>query len=120
MVERRVNRLPVTKDGLLVGIVTRADLIRAYVRSDDQIADTIRDDVLLRHLLVNPVLFDIAVTDGIVSIRGRAETRSTAEMIERLVAAVPGVIGLQADLTWAIDDRHVEGRAGDLVFPSIR
>lgn len=120
MVERRVNRLPVTKDGLLVGIVTRADLIRAYVRSDDQIADTIRDDVLLRHLLVNPVLFDIAVTDGVVSIRGRAETRSTAEMIERLVAAVPGVIGLQADLTWAIDDTHVEGRARDLVFPSIR
>lgn len=120
MVERGVNRLPVTTDGVLVGIVTRADLIRAYVRSDDQIAETIRDDVLLRHLLVNPVLFEIDVTDGIVRIRGRAETRSTAEMIERLVAVVPGVIGLQADLSWAIDDTHVEGRAGDLVFPSIR
>ena len=52
------------------------------------------------------------MTDGVVRIRGRAETRSTAEMIERLVAAVPGVIGLQADLTWAIDDTHVEGRPG--------
>ena len=120
MVERGVNRLPVTQDGRLVGIVTRADLIRAYIRSDDQIAETIRDDVLLRHLLVNPVLFDIAVTDGVVTISGRAETRSTAQMIERLVAAVPGVIGLNADLTWAIDDSHIEGKARDLVFPSIR
>ena len=120
MVERGVNRLPVTQDSVLVGIVTRADLIRAYVRSDDQIAETIRDDVLLRHLLVNPVLFDIAVTDGVVTIRGRAETRSTAEMIERLVAAVPGVIGLQADLTWAFDDTHIEPQARDLVFPSMR
>jgi CBS domain-containing protein len=29
MVDGGINRLPVTKDGMLVGIVTRADLIRA-------------------------------------------------------------------------------------------
>ena len=120
MVDRGVNRLPVTENGVLVGIVTRADLIRAYVRSDDQIAETIRQDVLLRHLLVNPVLFDISVTEGVVRIRGRAETRSTAEMIERLVAAVPGVISLEADVTWAFDDSRVEAPARDLVFPSLR
>ena len=35
MTARGVNRLPVVDDGRLVGIVTRADLVRAYVRSDD-------------------------------------------------------------------------------------
>ena len=120
MVDRGVNRLPVTQDGVLVGIVTRADLIRAYVRSDDQIAETIRQDVLLRHLLVNPVLFDITVTNGVVRMRGRAETRSIAELIERLVAIVPGVIRLEAELTWVLDDSRTEGIANDLVFPSLR
>ncbi len=120
MVERKVNRLPVVEDGVLVGIVTRADLIRAYVRSDDQIAETIRQDVLLRHLLVNPVLFDITVSNGVVRMRGRAETRSIAEMIERLVALVPGVIALEANLTWALDDSRIEAPSRDLVHPASR
>jgi CBS domain-containing protein len=118
MVDRAVNRLPVTSNGVLVGIVTRADLVRAYVRSDEQLAETIRYDVLLRHLLVNPVLFEVTVTEGVVQISGRAETRSIAEMIERLVAAVPGVIAVRADLTWAFDDSRYEAPERDLVSPS--
>ncbi|HEX5825943.1 MAG TPA: CBS domain-containing protein, partial [Candidatus Limnocylindrales bacterium] len=46
MTRSRINRLPVVEDGRLVGIVTRADLVRAYVRSDHQLAETIREDVL--------------------------------------------------------------------------
>src|SRR6185503_6044700 len=38
MTEGRVNRLPVVADGALVGIVTRADLVRAYLRSDEDLA----------------------------------------------------------------------------------
>ena len=34
MLRKHVNRLPVVFDGELVGIVTRADLVRAFVRSD--------------------------------------------------------------------------------------
>src|SRR4051794_9484328 len=41
--ERGVNRLPVVADDEhLVGIVTRADIVRAFVRSDEQIAQEIR------------------------------------------------------------------------------
>ena len=104
MVERSINRLPVTKAGRLVGIVSRADLVRAYVRTDDQLAASIRHDILLRHLLVDPVLFDVDVHQGVVRIRGTAETRTIADMIERLVAALPGVIAVDADVTWLVDD----------------
>ena len=46
MCERGVNRLPVVKDERLVGIITRADLVRAFTRSDEEIAREIREDVL--------------------------------------------------------------------------
>ena len=37
MIEHRVNRLPVVAGGRLVGIVARADLVRAFTRSDEEI-----------------------------------------------------------------------------------
>ncbi len=120
MVDRGVNRLPVTENGILVGIVTRADLVRAYVRSDDQLAEHIRYEVMLRHLLVDPELFEISVTEGVVRISGRADTRATAQMIERLIAATPGVIAVQADLTWAHDGVEPGSPSRDYVFPSTR
>ena len=117
MTSRGVNRLPVVDDGRLVGIVTRADLVRAYVRSDDELAATIRDDVLLRILWLDPAQFTVAVRDGVASIRGRVERRSTAEMIERAVGMVPGIVDVEPDLSWAVDDSRDEPSSIDLVFP---
>jgi CBS domain-containing protein len=117
MTERGVNRLPVVDEGRLVGIVTRADLVRAYVRSDGELAATIRDDVLLRMLWLDPAQFSVLVKDGVASIAGRVERRSTAEMIERAVSMVPGIVDVQRDLTWSMDDSREEPASLDLVFP---
>lgn len=117
MIARRVNRLPVVDDGRLVGIVTRADLVRAYVRSDDELARTIRDDVLLRILWLDPSMFTVVVTDGVASISGRVERRSTAEMVEQAVSMVPGIMDVHADVTWGLDDSRGELSLVDSVFP---
>jgi CBS-domain-containing membrane protein len=117
MIARRVNRLPVVDGGRLVGIVTRADLVRAYARSDDELAGTIRDDVLLRTLWLDPAVFTITVTDGVASISGRVERRSTAEMVERTVRLVPGIVGVHADVGWSFDDSRLEPASADPVFP---
>lgn len=117
MTARGLNRLPVVEDGCLVGIVTRADLVRAYVRSDDELARTIREDVLLRMLWLDPVLFDVKVEDGMVSISGRVERRSTAEMVEHAVRLVPGVVEVAAEVEWSIDDRHLQPVTIDAIFP---
>jgi CBS domain-containing protein len=117
MTERHVNRLPVIQDGRLVGIVTRADLIRSFVRSDDEIAATIGDEVLRRVLWLDPASFVVTVHDGIVSISGEVDRRSTAEAIETAVAFVEGVVAVEAFLPWSFDDRVAEPVSYDPVFP---
>ena len=117
MTARKVNRLPVVDDGRLVGIVSRADLVRAYVRSDGELTRTIREEVLLHILWLDPAQFTVIVTDGVASINGRVERRSTAEMIERTLAMVPGIIDVHADVSWSIDDSRIEPRPLDLVLP---
>ena len=117
MTARGVNRLPVVDRGRLVGIVSRADLVRAYVRSDEELAATIRDDVLLRILWLDPAQFTVAVHDGVASISGRVERRSTAEMVERAVSMVPGIVEVEPDLSWASDDSRDAPTSIDLIFP---
>lgn len=117
MTARRVNRLPVVDDGRLVGIVTRADLVRAYVRSDEELERAIREDVLLRILWLDPNLFTVTVTDGAVSISGRVERRSTAEMIERAVSMVPGIVHVKTDVVWVLEDSQIQPPSRDPVFP---
>lgn len=117
MTARGVNRLPVVDGGRLVGIVSRADLVRAYVRSDDELAATIRDDVLLRILWLDPAQFTVGVRDGVASISGRVERRSTAEAVERAVSMVPGVVDVEPELSWAVDDSRDTSEPIDRVFP---
>lgn len=103
MVDRKVNRLPVTHEGTLVGILTRADLVRAFVRTDEQLAESIREDVLLRAMSLNPTVFDVRVTDGVVHIAGHVDRESEAEAIERLARMVPGVVRVESELAWNPD-----------------
>ncbi|MER3488130.1 MAG: hypothetical protein C4307_05140 [Chloroflexota bacterium] len=105
MVEKKVNRLPVVDDeGNLVGIVTRADLVRAFVRSDEEIAREIREDVVFRTLWIPPEQVEVEVEKGVVTLRGHVENRSDAELLAKFVQRVPGVIAVESSLTWEDED----------------
>jgi CBS domain-containing protein len=119
MVRRAVNRLPVTDHRGLVGIVTRADLVRAYVRPDDELERAIRDEVLLRTLWLDPDAFEVLVTQGVARISGRVERRSTAAAIERMAALVPGVVGVAAEVEWEVDDRDIQAPEPDYFSPFV-
>ena len=97
MLEQGINRLPVVaEDGRLIGIVTRADLVRAFTRADHEIAAEIRDDILQRVLWVNPSAFTVSVRDGDVELTGELETEGQVELLESLVERVPGVVSVRA------------------------
>ena len=49
MSEHGVNRLPVMKGEELVGIVTRTDLVRAFIRSDAEIREEIEGTCSVAH-----------------------------------------------------------------------
>jgi CBS domain-containing protein len=101
MLEEKVNRFPVVdEDGRLLGIVTRADLVRAFVRSDEEIANEIREDVILKTLWIAPEALDVSVQDGAVRIGGSVESKTDAELIEAFARRVPGTVSVESRLTW--------------------
>jgi CBS domain-containing protein len=101
MVDEGVNRLPVVgAAGELVGIVTRADLVRAFVRTDEELAEDIREGVLLKALWITPGNVNVVVNEGVVRLSGEVENRATAEMLPDFVQQVPGVVAVRSDVTW--------------------
>ena len=116
MTELNVNRLPVVEDDKLVGIVARADLVRAFARPDVEIETEINEDVLLHTLWVDPDTVSLIVIRGMVTISGEVENRSTAELIEAYIRRVPGVVSVHSDLRFQIDDlaRRIEAAAAQL------
>ena len=105
MLEHGVNRLPVIQRGRLVGIVTRADLVRAFARSADQVLADAREEVDFHQKLNgDPGTVAVAMTDGEVVLTGSVRRRSDADVLPRLVRSVPGVVDVRSELRWSDDE----------------
>ncbi len=102
-----IKRLPVVENARLVGIVSRADVLKAYLRSDDDIRNDVLDGVIRGTMWMDPAQFDVTVADGIVRISGEVDRRSVVRILTDLVRGVEGVVGVDSTLTFAFDDRHV-------------
>jgi CBS domain-containing protein len=104
MIRLGVKRLPVVDgQGRLAGIVTRSDLLKAFLRPDPAIVWEIRHDILPDYGAPG-VGVTVAVHDGTVVLTGGVERRSEVGALVRSVQAVEGVAGVNAQLTWEIDD----------------
>lgn len=111
MVDARINRLPVLEDGVLVGIVTRSDLVRAYLRSDEELARVIAEEIVRDTMWIEPASLGIAVSQGVVELSGTVDRRSTARILARLIARVDGVVQVVDHLGWELDDRDLQPAA---------
>jgi CBS domain-containing protein len=101
MLDLGIDRLPVVDGEELVGIVTRADLVRAFTRTDKEIEQEIRDEVILQTLWVSPNRVRVHVDDGSVTLEGEVDNESNAEQIVHFVQRVPGVVSIEPRLVWS-------------------
>ncbi len=105
MVFQDVKRLPVVDDEeRMLGIISRLDVVAAFTRPDEVIEDEIREDLLRRVLFVDPDDIEVTVTDGVVRFAGEIGTRNESRLIEELARRLDGVIRVENELTWRLDD----------------
>ena len=98
---RNVKRLPVVdSDGLLAGIVSRADVLAVYSRTDADIAEGIRTSILATETPADPGTLDVSVTAGVATIVGRAQTREQARAIIGQARHVQGVVAVRDRLDY--------------------
>ena len=108
MENRKVKRLPVLRDGKAIGIVSRANLMRALLSihrtapqpSDDDAA--IREHVLAeagRHAWSSGAAIDVVVHGGRVDLWGTVGDVAQREALKVLAENVPGVVKVEDHLT---------------------
>jgi len=106
MYHRGVKRLPVTDEsGRLVGIISRADVLSVFDRTDGAIHHEIVNDVLLSEFTVDPKTLQVTVMDGIVTLSGRPETDELGRRIIQRVRHVQGVVAVRDRLDYRPTER---------------
>jgi CBS domain-containing protein len=105
----RIKRVPVVRDGILVGIVSRANLVRALASSGGQTtgAGTDRDDVIRDRLLAElkrqkwaeASPGNVIVTDGVVHLWGTILSEEERQALRVAAENIAGVRGVQDHTT---------------------
>ncbi|MER5635534.1 CBS domain-containing protein [Kitasatospora sp. NPDC002227] len=104
MQREHLKRLPVVDEaGRLVGIVSRSDLLRVFLRHDRAIKEELTHEILDRTLGLAPGSVDVRVNEGRVTLNGTVEHRALVPVVERLCRSVDGVIDVTNRLDYRTD-----------------
>ncbi|MGW5175421.1 CBS domain-containing protein [Streptomyces sp. NPDC004082] len=100
MARARVKRLPVV-DGLgtLEGVVSRSDLLKVFLREDEEIAEEVRREVVSYLFPAPASAVRVEVREGVVKLVGRLRDTSLVPVAARLVRAVEGVVDVDFEVT---------------------
>jgi CBS domain-containing protein len=97
-VDDRLRSVPVLEHGVLVGIVSRRDLLRVLVRPDEVLrVELLR---LIEDYTAEPGAWEVAVTEGMATVRrvvGVPEASPEVEQraVRALARTVPGVVSVR-------------------------
>ena len=108
MASKGFKRLPVINSaGELLGMLSRSDIVNSFTRPDEIIEDDVREDIARRVLFLDPEGLTINVSEGVVELAGELPSRSDARILEELTRRLDGVVAVEADLTWIVDDTRL-------------
>jgi CBS domain-containing protein len=102
---RGFKRLPVVdSEGRLVGIVSRGDVLKVFLRSDAELAAEVRGILNEAERTFRSSRLAVRVTGGVVDLDGRLRSKNQVDATVRAVAAVDGVIGVYSRIGYDSDD----------------
>jgi len=119
MQKKHIKRLPVMHGGKVVGIITRQDLVHAFVSAAPKDGSIESDDETIRRRLLDelktqswaPLAIDVVVTGGKVRLIGTIFDERQRDAVKVVVENIPGVKGLQDELVW------IEPMSGMVIEP---
>jgi len=109
MEQLHVKRLPVTRGNAVVGVVSRADILRAFVTAADCVTlPPLSDDEIRSRLIAHvdkqnwfaPGLVNISVSGGAVTLEGVVMDQRQMEALEVAAENIPGVKKVNDRLIW--------------------
>jgi CBS domain-containing protein len=113
MTDLGIKRLPVVApDGTLEGIISRADVMGAFARSDMELKAEIDADVVDRIMRLAPDSISVVVVNGVVTLEGTVEKKSDSRLLEELAVRVEGVISVESNVQYGRDDTKSGTAAG--------
>ena len=106
----QVKRLPVVDaGGYLIGIVSRSDVLAVFDRPDSEILAEITDELILHEFLIDPAMFMVTVSDGVVTIQGNVESASLGHELVNKIRHVRGVVAVRDELAYPPAEQSVAG-----------
>jgi CBS-domain-containing membrane protein len=108
MERHRIKRLPVTDNGKLVGIVTRANLLHAMASFAHEVAPARAEDTAIRERLLAELStqpwtpatpIDVTVRDGVVHFSGVITDERQREALRVAAENIPGVKKIEDYIT---------------------
>jgi len=101
MRKQRLQRLPVVdRDGRLVGIVSRSDVLSVFQRSDEEIRREVTQDVIADGFFTDPGRFRVTVHNGIVTLEGAPGSTVLGAAIAGQVEHLEGVVAVRDRFTY--------------------
>ncbi|WP_260640181.1 CBS domain-containing protein [Streptomyces angustmyceticus] len=108
---QNVKRLPVVDETeRLLGIVSRSDLLRVFLRRDEAIQEEISREILGRTVRLGAAGVTADVVRGQVTLHGSVDEPLLVPVLVRMCAGVDGVVAVSEDLKPAVAARPAEGR----------